>query len=87
MPYVYILKSLKDSKKYTGSTLNLDKRIQQHNKGYVKSTRHRKPFVLYAYQVCKTIGEASVLEKKYKRSHDLIERMARIGKLIIVNGV
>ena len=31
---------------YTGYTTNLDKRIEDHNKGLVYSTRKRKPFRL-----------------------------------------
>ena len=81
MAYVYILKSLKDNKKYTGSTPNLKKRFDQHNKGYVQSTRSRRPFILYAYQQLETIEEAAILENKYKRNHDLVKRMIKLGKL------
>ncbi|MEK9134811.1 MAG: GIY-YIG nuclease family protein [Patescibacteria group bacterium] len=44
--YVYILKSLKDGNFYTGYTSNLKNRINAHNSGKVKSTKHRKPFIL-----------------------------------------
>jgi len=44
MYYVYILKSKKDNKNYIGSTNNLLRRLAEHNKGKVKSTKYRKPF-------------------------------------------
>jgi len=40
--YVYILLSLKDNKLYTGFTMNLKKRLQEHARGGVKSTNPLK---------------------------------------------
>ena len=34
--YVYVLRSLKDEKNYTGYTKNLKLRFEQHNKGLVE---------------------------------------------------
>jgi putative endonuclease len=48
--YVYILKSEKDNKLYTGSTAWLEFRVKQHNDGLVKSTRHRRPLKLIYYE-------------------------------------
>jgi putative endonuclease len=50
MYYVYVLKSKKDSKLYTGCTKDLKKRIILHNKGSIASTKNRKPFVLIYYE-------------------------------------
>ena len=44
--FVYILKSLKDGKFYIGETADLRRRLFEHNEGWVKSTKHRKPFIL-----------------------------------------
>jgi putative endonuclease len=44
---VYVLKSLKDGRTYTGCTKDLEKRIKEHNKGKSKSTKERTPFVLW----------------------------------------
>ena len=44
--YVYILQSLKDNKFYIGSSQNVKARLQLHNNGLQRSTRHRTPFVL-----------------------------------------
>ena len=43
---VYVLKSKKDNKRYIGITNNLERRIRQHNKGGVTSTKYRIPFKL-----------------------------------------
>ncbi|MGI6278423.1 MAG: GIY-YIG nuclease family protein [Patescibacteria group bacterium] len=77
------MKNLKDSKKYIGSTINLGKRLKQHNNGRVFSTKYRRPPVLYAYRKFKTIKEAAKFEKKYKKSHDLINKDIESGKLIL----
>ncbi len=48
MYYVYILKSSKDGKWYTGSTKDLRKRLIEHNEGRSSSTKGRGPFqVIY----------------------------------------
>ena len=86
MNCVYLLKSLKDNKRYIGSTNNLTKRLQYHNGGQVVSTRNRRPLVLLGYQFCENIKEAALLEKKYKRSHGALERAVKLGQFKL-NGV
>lgn len=46
MYYTYILFSEKDEKRYIGSTNNLEKRLIEHNKGLVRSTKNRIPLKL-----------------------------------------
>ena len=88
MPYVYLLQSLKDGKQYIGSTLDLKERLLKHNRGYVVSTRNRRPFELICYQKFDSISEAAIFEKKYKRSHGALNRAIKAGKFEIVkNGV
>lgn len=41
--YTYILQSLKDLNLYVGYTNNLVKRVEDHNKGKVPSTKNRDP--------------------------------------------
>lgn len=48
--FVYILKCRDDSY-YVGCTNNLDRRFQEHQKGYVKSTSYRLPVELITYTV------------------------------------
>lgn len=85
MSYTYILISLKDGKKYIGSTIDLNQRILEHNKGRVDSTKNRRPIKLLGYREFDSIAEATIYEKKYKKSHDHLERDIKNGK-IIING-
>ena len=67
---VYALKSLKDDKYYFGQTEDVIKRLNEHNQGKVKSTRHRRPFVLVGYKTYKTRNEARWVEYNIKRHSD-----------------
>jgi putative endonuclease len=58
MYYVYILKSLKDGKYYYGSTANLITRLRHHNRGKVRSTKGRTPFVVHYYEKYDSRSEA-----------------------------
>lgn len=64
MIYVYVLKSLKDEGYYIGITKNIDKRVQKHNKGQVKSTKNRKPFTLVHKEEVISYKQAREREKK-----------------------
>jgi len=66
MYYVYILKSLKNSRFYTGSTNNLKRRIAEHNSGQSKYTKLTKPFVLLHFEEFKTRSEAIARERFLK---------------------
>lgn len=46
MYYVYILKSVKNGRLYTGSTANIERRLMEHNNGHSKATKSIRPFVL-----------------------------------------
>lgn len=48
--YVYVLKSHKDGRLYIGYTNNLKRRLSQHSKGEVTSTKNRRPFKLIHYE-------------------------------------
>ena len=83
---VYVLKSLKDDKKYIGSTSRGHQtRLLEHNSGKSKSTRHRRPFIIIGFQECETIKEASELEKKYKRSNGALQRAIKNKQFKIIN--
>jgi len=66
MYYTYVLLSKKDSKFYTGCTDNLKKRFEEHNKGQVKSTKHRIPFDLIYYEACHCREDAYRRERYLK---------------------
>lgn len=46
MFYVYVLKSLKNGRLYTGSTSNLTRRLKEHNNRQSKYTKSNVPFNL-----------------------------------------
>jgi len=64
--YVYVLKSRKDSKFYTGYTKDLKLRFEQHNKGLVESTQNRVPLDLVYYEGCLDQKDAIKREKYLK---------------------
>jgi putative endonuclease len=64
--YLYILKSLKDNKLYVGVTKNLQKRFKQHNLGFVRSTKIRRPFILIYSEKFSTLSEARKKEWEFK---------------------
>ena len=66
MFYVYILKSLKYGRHYTGSTNNLERRIMEHNTGQTKYTSQTGPFELIYSEKYNTKLEAIRREKFLK---------------------
>ncbi|MBX2992724.1 MAG: GIY-YIG nuclease family protein [Bacteroidetes bacterium] len=66
MFYVYVLRSLRDGKHYTGSTVNITKRLGEHNAGKTESTRRRRPFVLVYHEEYLTREEAERRERFLK---------------------
>lgn len=67
MSYVYLLKDMK-GRYYIGHTKNLQKRLKAHNAGYVRSTRHRRPFRLLGFEEYETRSEARWREYNLKKS-------------------
>lgn len=65
--YVYILKSEKNDKYYTGSTGNVFKRLRMHNSGKNKSTRLGIPWRLVCQEEFATKQEAYRREMQIKR--------------------
>ena len=64
--YVYILRSLKDSKRYIGITTDPDRRLYEHNTGLVLSTKGRRPFVRIYLEKCINRQAARKREKYFK---------------------
>jgi putative endonuclease len=64
--FVYILKSEKDNKRYIGSTNNLQRRIAEHNRGIVRSTKFRRPLQLIYIEKLSSRHEAEEREKYFK---------------------
>ena len=70
---------------YVGSTQNLEKRLEQHNNGYVKATKYISPLELKFYKKFETVKEARQMEYKIKqlKSRKIIERIIAAQELIL----
>ena len=69
MFYVYALVSQNDRKLYVGYTEDLRKRISEHNRGKVTSTRYRVPFKLIYYEACRNKADALHRERYLKTAY------------------
>jgi putative endonuclease len=82
MYYLYILKSIRAGRFYTGVTKNIEERLKNHNKGGTKSTKPFKPW--------KIVYKEDFTDKKlaFKREHYLkspkgyLEKKSILSKLI-----
>jgi len=84
MFYLYILKSKKDNNLYIGSTNDLKKRLVEHNKGLVFSTKLRKPLELIYYEAYKSEKDARIRESNLKlRSRAFVQLKKRIKESIL----
>lgn len=67
MAFVYIVRCA-DGTLYTGAAKNLEKRIEDHNRGQgAKYTRGRLPVTLVYHEVLETYPEALSREKKIQQ--------------------
>ena len=66
MYYVYVLESLSHHTRYVGSTDNVSKRFEEHNKGKCRYTKGRSPWKLIYTEEFKTRSEAMQREKFLK---------------------
>lgn len=64
--FVYVIKSLKNSDLYVGSTENLENRLKKHNSGKVRSTKAYKPWEILEFRECESRSEAVQLERFLK---------------------
>jgi putative endonuclease len=79
MFYLYVLRSLVDNNLYVGSTNDLKERIIKHNRGYVFSTKLRRPFKLIYYESYAAESDARKREKNLKlRSRAFAQLKKRI---------
>jgi putative endonuclease len=82
MFYVYIIQSERDKKFYVGYTSDLKKRIEQHDNGYVKSTKDRRPIKLVYYEACINQQDALHREKYLKTTYGKRYIKNRIKKFL-----
>ena len=83
--FVYILQSEVNNRYYVGSTIDLERRLDEHNNGKSKYTRFTRPFKLVFVQEFGNIIEARKLEYKLKskKSRAIIEKIIKEGKIKI----
>ena len=66
MFWVYAISSLNRNYIYVGLTSGLESRIARHNKGYEKTTKPYRPFVLLFFEQVNTRTDAREREKYWK---------------------
>jgi putative endonuclease len=71
---VYVLRSVRDGKTYTGSAEDLERRLSEHARGHVRSTRHRRPLVLAYVEEFATKEAAMARERFLKTPEGGVEK-------------
>ena len=84
MYYIYVLQSLKDMNFYTGFTKDLTLRFEQHKKGLVESTKHRRPIHLIYDEACLSKEDAIRREKYFKTYNGKIFLRRRLKSYLTV---
>jgi putative endonuclease len=81
MYYVYILYSLRIEKYYIGSTDDLSRRLQEHERGKTTFSKNGTPWELKYYEVYVSRSDAykRELEIKKKKSRKYIEQLISAG--------
>ncbi|MFC1594135.1 GIY-YIG nuclease family protein [Candidatus Omnitrophota bacterium] len=84
MFYIYVLRSKKDNDLYIGYTKNVQRRIKDHNNGWVYATKLRKPFELIYLEGYKAELDARRRERNLKlRSRALAQLKKRLAHSLI----
>ncbi len=66
MCYVYAIQSQVDQRIYVGMTVDLENRLNEHNKEKTKSTEHFIPWKIIYFDRCNSRTEARAREKYWK---------------------
>ena len=74
---VYFLKSIRKKWYYVGSTNDLERRINEHNVGKVRSTKGYMPLTLVYTKICISEAEARSFERRVKTQRLLKESIIR----------
>jgi putative endonuclease len=81
MHYVYLLKSEKNGRVYTGYTSDLRKRVTDHNSGKSPYTKGNRPYVLVYYEAYASEDDARKREQALKlRSNASLQLRRRIRR-------
>jgi putative endonuclease len=82
MYHVYVLRSLKDGRLYTGVTENLERRLREHSAGKTRSLRYRRPLVLVFSESFATKAEAVARERFFKTPEGGAVKQALVAKAL-----
>jgi putative endonuclease len=82
MYFVYVLLSERDNRFYTGYTNCIEERMERHNKGFVSSTKSRRPLKLIYYEGCLNQQDAPQREKYLKSGRGKIYIKTRLSEFL-----
>jgi len=79
--FVYALCSERDKSLYIGMTSDVTRRVEEHNRGYNRSTKSRGPFRLIYIEGCDSRSAARQREKRLKTGsgREMLRQFARAG--------
>ncbi len=77
MFYVYIIKSMKNSQLYLGSTNDLRRRLAEHNSGLSSYTKKYMPYTLVYYEAYRNKDDARKRESNLKLRANALSQLKR----------
>ncbi|MBU0633560.1 MAG: GIY-YIG nuclease family protein [Candidatus Omnitrophica bacterium] len=82
MHHTYILKSKTAKRTYIGCTADIEKRLREHNKGIVKSSKAYRPYSLLYKETFLTLQEARRKETFYKSANGRRALKKLLGRIV-----
>jgi len=86
MFYVYVLRSNKSGRLYTGCTSDLRKRLTEHSSGKSAFTSSRGPYELIYYEACMDANDAYAREKYLKTGMGKRYLKNRVKRFLALTG-
>ncbi len=86
MSYVYVLRSSKSGRLYTGFTSALRKRLTEHSSGKSFHTKSRGPYELIYYEACMDANDALAREKYLKTGMGKRYLKNRVKRFLALTG-
>ena len=77
MHFLYVLKSVNHKRTYIGITEDVEKRLREHNRGMVRSTRFYRPYTLAHTEMYRDKTDARRRELILKRSWSEKEKLLK----------
>ena len=78
MFYVYVLRSLRNSRLYIGQTENLNRRIEEHNSGRSQATRYQGPYQIVRVEYFST-REVALKRERFLKTGKGREQLKILG--------